>query len=463
MSFSSVFFLYFVLPVFFAVYALLKPRFRRAALSVGSCLFVAWQTPFGLIPMAVSVLTAYLGGIFIGNLNHKKNKSRAVLVAAIVINAAVFLCFAKSAYNGAGLFQLLSDGSLKLFAAFGVSVYTLQSISYCADVYSGDIQPQTAFFKVFAYVTFMPCLTCGPLLRYSDVAQTLEAPVIKSALLSDGILLFLSGLAEKVIIADQLAVFRRDICSVGFEKTSAVTAWLAAVIFGFWFYYEFQSFSHMARGLAMMFGFELRRNFEMPFMKLSVTEFFRSFNTSLHDWISRYIYSPLGGKVEGSVVLSLKNILLAALFMGLWYGFGMNYIIWALYIALICAVELLLGGRLERLPKIFRFIAVHILLIIGWALLSGKNVAESFSWISAMFGENVADAAGLSAYFIKSSAAVLVLCIVCASPIFRFIENRLDNEKITVITAAKPAMILALMILCTAFMLFQHGGTVFSF
>lgn len=447
------------------IYGITRPKHRSEILVLGSACFIAWAQPLGLINLAVSALSAYIGGIVIYNFRENKAKGRAVLALCSVVNGAMFFAFAYSNYCPVDIFSGLTgtDGQFRLYTAFGVGVYTLHSISYCADIYRGRYQPDGGFFHVCAYVGFMPSLTCGPIVRYSDVADTISAPSIKSGLLSDGILLFLRGLAEKVILANQLGGFWKDISSVGAARLSAPAAWLGALIFGFWFYYEFQGFSHMARGFAAMLGFDIKPNFDLPFSKSSLKGFILSFNTSLVSWIGDHIYQPLYGMGKKTRFSQIRNILFVSLLMGMWYGFGRNTILWALLVAVLVCVEDCLDKQLQHLPAVIRVVLMQLIILVSWAVLSGLSLSDSMGYLIAMFGGGNAIDNGLTWYFVKTSAFVLALCIIFASPLFGFIQKKLGSIKTGVITAAKPAIILALMILNTAFMLAQHGMSGFSF
>lgn len=458
-------FLYFFLPVFMGIYCLTRPKHRAKTLVLGSACFIAWAQPLGLINLAVSAFSAYVGGIVIYNFRESKAKSRAVLAACAVVNAAMFFAFAYSNYCPvdivSGLIGRMEQH--RLYTAFGAAVYTLHAISYCADVYKGAFQPENGFFNVCAYVGFMPSLTCGPILKYADIADTVTAPSIKSSLMSDGIMLFLRGLAEKVILANLLCGFWRDMHSAGADRLSAPAAWLGALIFGFWFYYEFQGFSHMARGFSAMLGFDIKPNFDLPFAKSTLKRFILSFNTSLVGWLGEYVYRPLCGIGKKTRLTRICAILFVSLLMGMWYGFGRNTILWSLFIAVFVCIEDCLEKPLSHLPLALRSILMQIIVIISWALLSGVTLSDSFEYLKIMFGGGNTVENGLTWYFAKTSLCVMILCIIFASPLFAFIQKKLGSIKTGVVTAAKSAIILALMILDTAFMLAQTGMSGFSF
>lgn len=453
MYFSSITFMYFFLPLFMIVYAITRPKHRAKILILGSCFHVFWQNALGLIPLAVTVLLAYIGGILIYNFKDHDRKSKIVLFSSILINVLIFLAFSFRLYNAENaVFDFVGEhAGHRLFTAFGVGIYTLHSISYCVDVYLKRLKPELNFFAVCAYVSFLPVLICGPILRYKDISETIKKPIINSTNLSDGILTLLRGLAEKVILANQLGVFWREITSLSSSEMPLITAWLGMIIFGLWFYYEFQGLCHMAKGFALMLGFEINSNFNLPFVKFSLTDFVKSFNTSLYKWTNDYVYKPLC-RNRVIKIFSVVNVFILAFISALWYGFSINFLVWSIFITLFLWLENISQNVLAKLPIILRYISTHLILLFSWSLFSGKTLTSSFSYMKAFFRGGASSENGMSWYFISSSAFIIALCILFATPIFDFLQKKLDNSSVSVVTIIKPAIILALLLLSTAFM-----------
>ena len=64
-------------------------------------------------------------------------------------------------------------------------------------------------------------------------------------------------------------------------------------------YYDFSGYSDIAIGLAQLFGFHFKENFQFPYRSKSITEFWRRWHISLGTWFRSYIYIPLGGNRKG--------------------------------------------------------------------------------------------------------------------------------------------------------------------
>src|SRR5207237_8333082 len=82
--------------------------------------------------------------------------------------------------------------------------------------------------------------------------------------------------------------------------------------------------------LARMLGFELRENFNRPYISRSLTEFWRRWHISLSTWIRDYLYIPLGGN-RGSAWRTHLNLWICFLLCGLWHGAAWNFVLWGAY------------------------------------------------------------------------------------------------------------------------------------
>ncbi len=446
------------------IYAITKAKHRSKILILGSAYFIWTFSPFGLINVAVSALTAYMGGILIYNYREVKKVKKGILIGCVVLNVIMFLGFAYSNYNPLDVFSGLTCGTTqyRLYTSFGVCVYTLHSISYCVDIYRAEYKPETKFSVVCAYVGFMPSLTRGPILNFGDIKDTLVEPAIKSEMLSDGIVMFLWGLAEKVILANQLSVFWHELTAVGIKNMSIILVWIAMFVFAFWFYYEFQSFSHMARGFSLMLGFEIQKDFEFPFAKKSVREVVKSLNISVYKWVDRYVYRSLGGGERKNIV-TFRNVFVCALIMSAWYGFGLNFMLYGAFLAVIICIEMLLEKWIDRAIKPIRILFTNLVMLIAMALFAGKDFGQGFLFVRRMFSSGTGVGVGLSGYFIKSTAFLIIVCIILATPLVEYLRKKFDNTKMGMYTVLKPVIILALLIFCTAYMSAETTVSYFQF
>lgn len=55
----------------------------------------------------------------------------------------------------------------------------------------------------------------------------------------------------------------------------------------------------MAVGIGMMIGLPYIKNFNQPYMAVSVSDFWRRWHMTLGSWFRDYVYIPMGGNRKG--------------------------------------------------------------------------------------------------------------------------------------------------------------------
>ena len=113
----------------------------------------------------------------------------------------------------------------------------------------------------------------------------------------------------------------------------------------------------MAIGCAHALGYELKRNFDLPYIARNVSEFWQRWHISLSTWLKEYLYIPLGGNRRGRA-RTYVNLMLTMVLGGLWHGAGANFVLWGALHGAALAVHKRGGARirssaaaLRRLPQ----------------------------------------------------------------------------------------------------------------
>lgn len=449
----SISFVYFFLPVFMGIYALIKPKYRSKAAVAASVLFVAICDVKGLIPMAVSVLNGYFGGKMIDKYRDKKGIKRLILITSLVLNSASFFIFAYSNYAPENIVggYLLNGQKYRPFTAFGVSVYVLHSISYCIDIYKEKYPCERSFMLTAQYITFFPSLTAGPLLRFGRISDTLKNPVITGEKVADGIKFFLMGLAQKLILANTSYEIWNRVRELRTSQISAVTAWIGMIAFAFSFYYEFSGYSLMARGISLMTGFDIPKNMDKPFTSSGFYDFVKRFNITVFQWFYDYIYAPVCEKSE-SRVRRYSAAFLMTILMSFWYGFGLRTLFFGMFLLLMIFLEYIFSNPLSLIPKPVRNILFNILFLVGLPFLAMVNPADGAVYFLAMFGFNNVNVDMMEGYLLKSSVLNLLLCWLFASGLSGFTAKRVKNINENVLSIAAPVFEIVLLLISTAFL-----------
>ena len=300
MSVSDLTFLFYCLPLFFAVYYILPFRFKNAALVLGSFAFyfIGAGARDTLLLSGVLLLHYALARAMAG----KEVRTRKVLL--IIALAADLFCLVYFKYaafilENLGKLTGTAFSLVELALPLGVSFYLFQSAGYLIDVYRGE-EAEKNLINYAAFTIAFPQLTMGPILRYREWRGALKARTVTREDVFSGFELFVVGLCFKVLLADQLAPLWASLERIGYEYLSMPLAWLGAVSYSLQLYFDFSGYSLMAMGLGQMLALPVPRNFDLPYTARSVSEFYRRWHITLGTWFRDYVYIPLGGSRNGN-------------------------------------------------------------------------------------------------------------------------------------------------------------------
>ena len=431
MVFSSLIFLFIFLPCTLMIYYVSPKKFRNLIILIMSLIFYAWGEPVYVFLMIASIIINYIGGLIIERIEEDKEKRRFIFVTVIVINLCSLFFFKYYGFIIDNINGILGTGLQirTLPLPLGISFYTFQLISYVADVYMKKVEAQHNIIDFGAYVTMFPQLVAGPIVQYNDVKNQLDLRDQSIDKFGDGVDRFISGIGKKVIIANNIGMIWTSIKTLPVNEISVLTAWIGIVAFTLQIYFDFSGYSDMAIGLGKMFGFNFLENFKYPYMAKSISEFWRRWHISLGSWFREYIYIPLGGNRRG-LTIQFRNLFVVWFATGLWHGASWNFVIWGLYFgALIFLEKVFLGDLLKKVGGFISHTYTLVLVIISWVFFDITKVSDALSYIGVMFGigENpIIDS--MARYTLKSNFIILIIGILCATPIIRAIFNNIKKR-----------------------------------
>ncbi|MBR0397069.1 MAG: MBOAT family protein [Eubacterium sp.] len=410
MTFNSLYFIFIFLPLAVFLVWIVPQKAKKTVLLLVSFLFYAWGNPRNLLFLAGSILFNYLTGIQMGMLKEQGREKtlKRVIIAAVAANI-LLLCLFK--YTAAGM-------------PVGISFYTFSVLSYLFDVLQGAAQPQHNLLNFALYVSLFPKVTSGPIAQYRDMEMQLAEIRLNRTQLFRGIQLFLVGLGKKVLLADQLGAAFAMVTEQ--SSMSVLSAWLGMVLYSLQLYYDFSGYSDMAIGLAGVFGFEIKPNFNYPYLSRSVSEFWRRWHISLGAWFRQYVYIPLGGNRVSDSRLFM-NLLIVWLLTGIWHGSGLNFIVWGLWHGLFVILErFVIKDKFDRVPRIFRILVTDLIAFTGWVFFFSPSLPAAVRYLGQMFGAGgagVADSAGL--YYLAQFAVLLVAAGLGSVKVIRWMVTRI--------------------------------------
>ena len=285
----------------------------------------------------------------------------------------------------------------KIFLPVGISFFTFQTMSYSIDVYRRKIVPLTAevsdlpsFFRQLSefafFVSFFPQLVAGPIVRAAEfIPQIRSKLTLTRADLSRAVLLLSAGLFKKAIISDYISVNFVDRIFDTPAQYSGIENLLAAYGYAIQIYCDFSGYSDMAIGLALLMGYRLPDNFNLPYRADTIRDFWRRWHISLSTWLKDYLYISLGGNRKGRL-RTYFNLMVTMLLGGLWHGASWVFVIWGGLHGAALAID----RWLESLGRFFKRKVIRIAAIMG-GIQAGGYV---WIWWAAADGTITATAAG---------------------------------------------------------------------
>jgi len=355
MLFNSALYGAFLLGTFAVFWLLHAHRLARSVFlvlaSYGFYFYGTWdaaaqeEVPFG--PFGWSVLC--LGVIFVGSTldywigralgqTEHPGRRKALLLVSVVYYLGVLSIFKYWNFGVDTVTSLMAAVGvragttralhLSLVLPFGISFFTFETMSYTIDVYRRELEPARRYLDYLLFVAFFPHLVAGPIVRPRQMLpQLLAPPVADPDLQARGLWLIATGLGKKIVIGDTLSV---NIVGRAFgnpERFSSVELAFAVYAYAIQIYCDFSGYTDVAIGSALLFGYRLPENFNVPYLARNLQDFWHRWHISLSSWLRDYLYVPLGGSRRGAL-RTYVNLMITMLLGGLWHGASWNFVIW---------------------------------------------------------------------------------------------------------------------------------------
>lgn len=388
MLFNSLVFLAF-LPLAFGAYWALNRSLRLQNLLViaASYVFYGWWNVKCCALMLALTLTAHFCSLQFCRRGKKVYIIMGVIFPLLILGVFKYFNFFIDSFCAA--FGIIRGGGLSIILPVGISFYTFQSLSYTIDVYRGKISPETDFIKTALYISFFPQLVAGPIVKAGQfLPQLHEDRTININGLSQGVQIFVIGLFKKTVLADNISVFV-DAVYNNPAQFGGFTVLLAVFTYSVQIYCDFSGYSDMAVGCAKCLGYELPRNFNLPYLSKNVSEFWKRWHISLSSWLQEYLYIPLGGNRKGKV-RTYVNLFVTMLLGGLWHGASWTFVAWGALHGIALAVHKLYqssgaGIKHSALRSCLSVLLTFCFVSFCWIFFRADSFEKAWRIICAIF------------------------------------------------------------------------------
>lgn len=462
MVFTSPFFLFFFMPLTAIIHYLLREKFRNIFLFIVSSMFYYYGEQNLLFLMYFVIITNWGTGLVFEYIDKNVDEIKRGRLKKTALWMCCLICigllwhykywnFTLETFSDilalAGVSYNISQVD-KIILPLGISFYTFHSLSYTYDVYYGKMKAEHNLLNFMSYVIMFPQLVAGPIVRYIDIKRQFEHRVVTLVGVVNGIRRFCFGIAKKVLIANTLARTADIIFALNVDQLNICTAWLGMICYMLQLYFDFSGYSDMAIGLAMLFGFHYKENFNYPYISKTIGEFWQRWHISLATWLRDYVYIPLGG----SRVAKWRyyfNIIIVFFLSGLWHGAQWNMILWGIWNGIFMIFESMGLRNLLKKNKAISHVYAFMVIAMGMVMFRANDVSHALQYWMQLFDFSNTDFVMCMAY-LKNDIKVALI-----AGIFFSIDWRGQYKKIVCAIPYKHAIFTAKFIsMIVAFSLF---------
>jgi alginate O-acetyltransferase complex protein AlgI len=286
------------------------------------------------------------------------------------------------------------DWLLRLPLPIGISFFVFHNISLLIDLGKpGRAVP--AAKEVLLHILFFPQLVAGPITRTESFLPQIKPKLLADVAIVEATKWLVAGYFFKLFVANNLNQITSNMEYPLYEALTAKNRWLCVFLYSYQIYADFFGYSAIAIGLALLFGYRLPKNFNLPYISTSFAQFWRRWHISFSTWLRAYLYIPLGGNRRGNT-RTYFNLMIVMGLGGFWNGAAIGYLAWGLLHGLFLVAErpllsridaMAIGRRSRFLVQSLRIGLVFLLVSMAWILFKLPNFQHAADYLHGMFVE----------------------------------------------------------------------------
>ncbi len=377
MQFNSYIFIFCFLPITLVIYFLsnrVRPILGKLVLILASIIFFSWGRPHMIVCLGISICINFLFAQIISKVNQKIKRIIVVLPIMVNVGLLVYFKYLNFFIDNINIFWGNDIKLKEIILPLGISFYTFQQMAYIVAIERGELNNN--IIDYLTYILYFPKLVMGPIVDPIDFINQINhnKKIVDLQNITYGIKIFSFGLLKKVLLAD---TFAKGVSWV-YENIDIATSMdciLLILFYSFEIYFDFSGYSDMAVGISSMFNIALPINFDSPYKAISIRDFWKRWHISLTQFLTKYIYIPLGGSHKG-ILRTCMNTLLVFFISGLWHGANWTFILWGLIHGVLSCADRLFDKIEDKIFVPLRWMVTMFFVGLLWLLFSAQSVGQ---------------------------------------------------------------------------------------
>jgi D-alanyl-lipoteichoic acid acyltransferase DltB (MBOAT superfamily) len=250
--------------------------------------------------------------------------------------------------------------SNKVFGDFFLGLsYMAFRLTYMVHEIRNEIVPLPGFSEYLSFAFFVPTLSIGPINPYSSFHNSLHKPDSTLTPIGRSWARILIGLTKYVFLGNLANQLSYD----GLLADGLPHHWIdfpiAVAGYTAYLYLNFSGFCDIAIGVSGLLGIHVQENFDRPFSKRNLQEFWAHWHMTLTNYMRDMVFVPLSkslvrrfGPASAPHCIALA-IAIVFVLMGIWHGAGWNFVLYGLWHAVgVVAVHYYTLFLKKRLGKV---------------------------------------------------------------------------------------------------------------
>jgi len=362
-----------------SVFWITPSQFRQYLLIGITAVFLLSQSPVSLL------LLMMMAGV--ASVISRSSQPRALQIALGISLIVTVLVYFKLGYRIDG--QRTTD---ELLIPLGLSYYALRVIHLILERYMGRITVLNSD-ELARYLLFLPTLQVGPIHRYGQFKRDIQRHRWVASDVYAGLERIIFGYAKIAVIGNFLISGLFDDYINRFEFTNpGLFHYLDCIRYGANLYVQFSGYSDIAIGFSLLLGYHVMENFNNPFLKKNISEFWRAWHISLTSWCREYVYTAVTAVSRRPALGAIATLLI----IGLWHEISWRYLVWGLYHGAGIVVWQLFqhwkpvswqatGPWAQRFAVAISTLVTFNFVVIGFVFTKESTVAEGLLVLRGMF------------------------------------------------------------------------------
>ena len=357
-----------------------------------------------LVGIGLLTLAALLLGWFGKSTNRWQNAGiLALLIIFIILKLPELTQWLSGMVRG-WVGQSTANASALDIRWLGFSYVAFRLIHTLRDRQAGRL-PVVSLRDYINYVIFFPAISAGPIDRIQRFSKDLEQPVgIDLSNFGNAFNRILVGLFKKFALADTLALI-----ALNSQNATQIQAggwgWLLVYAYTFQIFFDFSGYTDIAIGLGKLLGIQLPENFNRPYLKPNLTQFWNNWHMTLTQWFRAYFFNPFTRSLRtryrnlSPAWVILITQLSTMLLIGLWHGITWNFVLWGAWHGLGLFVQNRYSdwvsprmsqwqdrSRIQRTMNVLNVLVTFNFVALGWVWFALPQVSLSTQVFSRLLG-----------------------------------------------------------------------------